>query len=317
MNKNKFQLTLAAAVAGLVFSIAACVGPTPAAQAGDAAARQAGERSVSPAGIATAWIPAGTFTMGSPYDETGRFEREGPRRQVTISEGFWMGVYPVTQEQWVRVMGGNPVPGDSALYGSRRPVVFANWYDAIVFANRLSILEGLSPAYRIAGSVNPDDWGAVPTSGNDERWDAVEIVPGANGWRLPTEAQWEYAARAGTSTAFSNGTQHWNDQSSLDRIGWFGFNSEGRTHDVGLKTANRWGLHDMHGNVMEWVWDWWGMYPPQAQSDPAGPPSAVNRNRVVRGGNWFWTAQDARSAGRNVGNPFARLDSLGLRLVRP
>ena len=323
MNKNKFKLTLTAAIAGL--ALAACTNPTPSAaqtvaQAGETTARQAGDVTVSPAGIATAWIPAGTFTMGSPDDEIGRWVGEGPQRQVTISEGFWMGVYPVTQEQWERVMGWNPShfsnnPAAGETQG-RRPVETVSWYDAILFANRLSILEGLNPAYSIGGSTNPDDWGQVLDSMSlSAIWDAAELVAGSNGWRLPTEAQWEYAARAGTTTAFNNGAEDWKNQSEIEGIGWFNFNSGGMTREVGLKQPNPWGLHDIHGNVWEWVWDWFGTYPAQAQTDPSGASSGSDR--VDRGGSWSDSAKHARSAVRSGGNPFLQWSNLGVRLVRP
>ncbi|MCL1991575.1 MAG: formylglycine-generating enzyme family protein, partial [Spirochaetes bacterium] len=156
-------------------------------------------------GMKAVWIPAGSFLMGSPQYEIDRWENEGLQRLVTISEGFWMGAHPVTQQQWTQVMGENPVPGIAALYAPNRPVVMVSWYDALVFANRLSLIEGLVPAYSINGSSNPDDWGPVPAN-RDAAWDAVQTVPGSTGWRLPTEAQWEYAARAGTVSAFSSGT---------------------------------------------------------------------------------------------------------------
>ncbi|MCL1992002.1 MAG: formylglycine-generating enzyme family protein [Spirochaetes bacterium] len=335
MKRNKLRLTLVAAIAGL--ALAACTSPTPGvAQAGDTAAPQAaawnaGDVIVSPAGIATAWIPAGTFTMGSPDTETGRFSTESPQRQVTISRGFWMGVYPVTQEEWMRVMGSNPVDSDSEHYGSQRPVVDVSWYEAIVFASRLSIMEGLSPAYSIDGSTNPDDWGDAPSWDgwgdapyweDSETWNAVEIIEGSNGWRLPTEAQWEHAARAGTTTAFSNGAQDWQDWNSIEAIGWFnrawvpGLEIERRTHDVGTKEANPWGLHDIHGNVFEWVWDWWGTYPPHAQSDPSGEFSG-EIFRVRRGGSWGMSANFARSASRFASTPYGRSIDIGFRLARP
>ncbi|MCL1992236.1 MAG: formylglycine-generating enzyme family protein [Spirochaetes bacterium] len=288
----------------------------------------AGQTAVSPAGIKTVWIPAGAFTMGSPADEIGRWDdRESPQRQITISGGFWMSVYPVTQEEWERVMGGNPSRFSGGFLAKlaagetqgRRPVEYVSWYDALVFANRLSIMEGLSPVYSVKGGTDPDAWGRVPKGGtflrNDAVWDAAQVVPGSNGWRLPTEAQWEYAARAGTTTAFSNGTQDWNDAASLDGIGWFYFNGGAMTHAVGLKQPNGWGLYDVHGNVWEWVWDWFAEYPVQAQADPAGASSGSVR--VIRGGSWYGSARLARSANRFIVNPFLRIDNLGLRLVRP
>ncbi|MCL1992055.1 MAG: formylglycine-generating enzyme family protein [Spirochaetes bacterium] len=272
----------------------------------------------------TVWIPAGTFTMGSPSTEIGHNANEAPQRRVTISTGFHMTRFPITQWQWVEVMGSNPVPSDSVHYGRWRPVVNVNWFDAIVFANRLSIMEGLSPAYRIGGSTNPDDWGEVPTvwdSPNRIAWAAVEIVPGSNGWRLPTEAQWEYAARAGTTTAFSNGAQDW-DAPSIDEIAWTVRNSGGRTHNVGTRAANPWGLHDMHGNVWEWVWDFMGAYPDHDETDPSNDSHSANR--VQRGGSFALfggsvelSVLTTRSANRSWVMYTNSAVNRGFRLVRP
>jgi len=260
-------------------------------------------------------IPAGTFTMGSPSTESGSYSNERPQHSVTLS-GFYMGKYQVTQEQYQAVMGSNPsyfktaVTGESGTPG-KLPVEQVSWYDALVFCNKLSIKEGLSPAYSINSKTNPADWGAVPTSYDDPKrttWDAVVIVDGSTGYRLPTEAQWEYACRAGTTTAYNTG------DTISDNTGWYDNNS-GKTHQVGLKPANAWGLYDMHGNLWEWCWDWYGTYPSTSQTDPTGAVSGTLR--VNRGGYWNNAATYLRSAYRNGNYPYDSNSSIGLRIVRP
>ena len=278
-------------------------------------------------------IPAGTFTMGSPDAtnppaEKGRYTNE-TQWQVILSS-FYMGAFQVTQEQWAVVMEGNTndinttpsnFHGGSGLepaageVQAKRPVEQVSWYDVLVFCNRLSTIEGLNPAYKISGSTNPNDWGTAPTSDNAE-WDAVEIVAGSTGYRLPTEAQWEYACRAGTMTAFNNGEQDWENQVTLYPIDWFDFNSSNMTHEVGRKTANAWGLYDMHGNVHEWCWDWYAaVYPSGTQTDPQGASSGTYR--VLRSGSWYVPAQLGRSASRSYTFPSDLGGNLGFRLVRP
>jgi formylglycine-generating enzyme required for sulfatase activity len=244
--------------------------------------------------IEVVWIPAGTFTMGSPTTES-TFNDERPQHSVTLTKGFWMGKYPVTQDQYSTVMGTNPSgfpssPAPGEVQG-RRPVENVTWFDAIEFCNKLSELEGLTPVYTITGgtTVTPN-------------WNA-------NGYRLPTEAQWEYACRAGTITAYNTG------DTITENTGWYNINSGSMTHEVGKKSANAWGLYDMHGNVYEWCWDWYAVYADGAKTDPVGASSGASR--VARGGRWSGTALSLRSAYRSYNEPFRRYNDLGFRVLRP
>jgi formylglycine-generating enzyme required for sulfatase activity len=275
-------------------------------------------------GIETVWIPAGTFMMGSPETEEGRYEDEDPQHSVTLTSGFYMGKYEVTQEQYQAVMGSNPsgfkaaVAGESGTPG-KLPVERVFWYDAIVFCNKLSMMEGLSPAYRISGSTDPAEWGAVPWYSSNAAWDAVEIVVGSNGYRLPTEAQWEYACRAGTTTAFNNGNDDYKNATAVGAVAWCTYNSSGRTHEVGLKQANAWGLYDMHGNVWEWCWDWIGPYPSLApQTDPVRVHNPLfPLGRLLRGGGFKSDAELLRSAIITWIEVFFMDSEYGFRIIRP
>jgi len=235
-------------------------------------------------------IQGGTFTMGSPANESGRRDNEGPQRQVTVSS-FMMSRYEITQREYQEVMGTNP----SSFTGDlNRPVERVSWFDAVEYCNRRSQREGLTPAYTISGS------------GNNR---TVTWNRNTNGYRLPTEAEWEYACRAGTTTAYNTGANISNN------TGWLSANSGGTTRPVGQLPANAWGLYDMHGNVWEWCWDWYGNYPAGAQSDPTGASSGSHR--VIRGGSRLGSAADVRSAYRGNHIPTSPLTSIGFRVVRP
>ena len=255
------------------------------------------------------------FMMG--YDgSAGANPEEKPSHEVTFTRELSIGKTMVTQEQYQAIMGINPSSFTTAPGGensAKLPVESVSWYDAIVFCNKLSIIEGLAPVYIKNGKTNPAEWGEVPNNSNHPdiiKWEKVEANWNANGYRLPTEAEWEYACRAGTTTSFNTGAAISND------TGWYTDNSGKRTHEVAQKQPNKWGLYDMHGNVYEWCWDWYdeNYYKTSPSKDPTGPDSGTRR--VVRGGSWDNDQNVLRSAYRDNGNPLDRNKFIGFRVVR-
>ena len=223
-------------------------------------------------------VPKGTFMMGSPESEQRR-EGNETQHEVTISKDYYLGVYEVTQAEYQQVMNKNPsyFQGAKIRDSSRHPVEQVSWNDAVEFCKRLSEL----PEEKRAGRV----------------------------YRLPTEAEWEYACRAGSKMAYSFGES----LKSLGDYAWFGGNSNDQTHPVGEKKPNAWGLYDMHGNVWEWCSDWYDEYPKGTISDTTGPKEGSGR--VRRGGSWFGGAAFCRSAFRTWIIPSHRNYDLGFRVA--
>ena len=246
---------------------------------------------VGGADFAMRWIPAGTFWMGAGDDDKEAYDDEKPQHEVTLTQGYWMGEMPVTQGQYQTITSQNPSLFHKA--GLDAPVEQVNWYDAAAFANKLSALEGLSPCFVGSG----EEMDGVGNKGSD--------YIGCKGWRLPTEAEWEYACRAGTATPCYG---------SLKKIAWYEENSGGTTHAVGQKKANAWGLYDTLGNVWEWCYGWYDDYSAQAATDPVA--AATGAGRVLRGGGWGNDANFMRAVQRYYDSLTYRNYDLGFRLVR-
>ncbi len=249
--------------------------------------------------------------MGSPTAELGR-DGDETQHSVTLTRSFLMQSTEVTQGQW-KALSGGANPSNFSDCGDSCPVERVDWYSAVAFANALSVREGLSPCYTLTGcSDSVNGWNDGAHSGCSG---ATFAGLSCTGYRLPTESEWEYAARAGTTTATYAGnlTSTECGDTTLPPIAWFCGNSDGRTHPVATRQANVWGLYDMLGNVWEWTWDWYGTYP-SAVTDPLGPSSGSNR--VLRGGSFDYGASRARAANRGLDVPSNRFSFYGFRLAR-
>jgi len=225
-------------------------------------------------------VEGGTFQMGGGDND------EKSMHTVTVSS-FNINKYEVTQKEWQEVMGNNP----SNFRGENLPVETVSWFDAIEYCNKRSLKEGLTPVYRGSGDNITCDWNI-------------------NGYRLPTEAEWEFAAKGGTKVI----TTQYSGSNRVDAVAWYDRNSGGRTQPVGTKAANSLGIHDMSGNVWEWCWDWYGSYSSSSQIDPRGSVSGTAR--VLRGGSWGNSTGFVRLTFRAFYAPEVRDRAIGLRLVR-
>jgi formylglycine-generating enzyme required for sulfatase activity len=272
-------------------------------------------------GMSFVWVSAGEYERGARSGEVDASGDEQPRHRVRISRTFWVGQHEVTQSQYQEATGRNPSGFSAQGESSTRvagidtgpfPVENVTWFDCVDFANRLSRLEGRPPYYRLSGEQRE----------GDKITAATVAVAGGEGYRLLTEAEWEYVARAGTATVFAGGDALLPQQANFDgrdrsRLG----NREKilqRPMPVGSYAPNPWGLYDMAGNVWEWVGDWYGAEEYQrhagvAPVDPEGP--AQGEDRVLRGGSWSSNAQNCRPARRSMNRPGNANDYTGFRLA--
>lgn len=219
------------------------------------------------------WVAPGTFEMGSPLDEPFRDKAESPRTRVTFTRGFWLGNTEVTQSQYEALMGENPSAFKTV--GTNAPVERVSWNDAMAFCHKLT-----------------------------ERERAAKRLPEGYEFTLPTEAQWEYTCRAGSTGSHSG---------DPEAMAWHDKNSGDETHPVATKQPNAWGFYDMSGNVLEWCHDWYGNYPGGEVTDPAGPDRGYFR--MARGGSWRVAARVGRSAARSGGSEGRQDYTVGFRLA--
>jgi formylglycine-generating enzyme required for sulfatase activity len=268
-------------------------------------------------------VPTGDFMMGALEDDGEAYDHEKPRHKVTFTKDFMIGKYAVTQGLWESVMGSNP----SGFKGANRPVECVSWFDCVLFCNKLSELEGLDPVYEGLGDYQV----GVDQNMDEDEIEALSAAITCNwtakGYRLPTEAEWEYRARGGEYHKYAG-------SDNVDEVAWYDGNSGYETYSVGQKKPNGFGLYDMSGNVWEWVWDWWGDdYSTETSTNvsvenqldstenqlgsienPTGNP--IGSRRVNRGGSWFSISELVRTSYRYNYDPTYQGKNFGFRICR-
>lgn len=308
MKKNRWIAALAVMV--LVFAVAGCSDPS-----------SGGSENLSGAGNSSGNIPEGfvkvkgtTITGSESWTPTSDVFVSG--RSITIPD-MYVCDHEVTQAEYEKYCKyGSSSPSSSLGDGDNYPAYYVNWYDAIVYCNLRSINEGLTPAYKIGEETDPAKWSGIvgdsvngycgPSSSNST-WDELTYDKEANGYRLPTEAEWEYIAReSGTSTTTYSGSD------TIDDVAWYSSNSSSKTHEVKGKNANSLDIYDMSGNVYEWCYDWYG----SVNSSTADTGASSGSYRVPRGGSWSDLASYCAVSFRYNRDPSNRSSSYGFRVVR-
>ena len=317
MKKSRIFAVLAAMAMGL--AVFGCSnGDSDSSESGSIGGSTSGSIEPNPEGFVK--IPAASIAGTEEWTPKSYVFVSGRKLEIA---SFHMSDHEVTRGEYKAVMGSDPsyvtaydkdgkeLTGDDNV--KNNPVSCISWYDALVYCNTRSIKEGLTPCYKIKGSTDPTGWGSVPTSSDNTWWDAVTCDFTEDGYRLPTEAEWEWAARGGENYTYAG-------SDNIDEVAWYTSNMKDTgTRDVKTKKANAYGLYDMSGSVWEWCWDWYESF---ISSDTASSGSAAGSVRCRRGGAWGNYAYRAEVACReDYDSPYSHPDTLyssyyGFRLVR-
>ena len=256
------------------------------------------------------------------YVPSGKFQRDSNELNISYVDDFLISKYEISREQFKKITNLSDPSNDSTSSGYiDNPVQQITWYQAIYFSNKLSQLEGLTPVYSINNITNPDQWGEIPTSENKE-WNSIHVNWNANGYRLPTEMEWLWAAMGGdkidkdkiNKNGYRKVFSGENNYNSKDDYAWCRENSDRKTHIMGSKKPNALGIYDMTGNVWEWNWDWYGNYPNGYLDNYKGP--STGNERLLHGGSWLNGDDRCNNNFRLGHNPDFVYGNIGIRLVR-